>query len=319
MTQSVLSEFDNVTAAGILARTALSLEDSNNPDAATRVPNERIIRAKLVDEIKRRLGIEHPIESKSDVELIVDALDCESDRLFAPINETAVFADLSAKGELPADLYEVAIDQGIDEFFGKKADQEKKLIESAVKHRDEEQHFTQKHSDRGETPLISLYSKRFESRYPARTFTLLVTGIRNGTLMSVSNAWRLYDDVFIANRGTRTLLDSLENFANEYGMTISTGGQTGKLILQCRMQGRIEETVSVDLEKPSGKLRQFNFVISHFISQAKDGPKWGSLVYAIDLNKYKRTLVGHGWEAERLEDFQTPIEPRAKCRHENVR
>jgi len=312
MSQSILSEYDNVTAAGILARAALSLEDSNNPDAATRLPNERMIRAQLLEEIRRNLGIRHTIESRSDVEMIVDALDSESEKLFAPINQAAVLDNLSKKGELPADLYEVSVDEGIDDFFGKKAENEKKLIASTVKHGDEQQHFTQKHSEHGEIPLISLYCKHFENKYPARNFTLLVTGLRNGTLMSVSNAWRLYDDVFAKTKAAPTLLDLLETFANEYGMNVSTGGETDKLILQCQIRGKIEDNVNVELENPSGRSKEFKFVISHFISQAKNGQKWGSLVYAIDLNKYKRALLSHGWEGEQLVDFTTAIETRPK-------
>jgi hypothetical protein len=240
--------------------------------------------------------------------MIANVLDSESEKLLDPVDETRVLESLSKKGELPADLYDVSIDEGLLEFFGKKADSERKLIERTIKYRDNEQHFTQKHDGFGEFPLISLFSKRVECKFAARSFTMLVAGLRNGTYMHVSQAWRLYDDSLMKFAATDTLLEMLEKFADVFGITFTTGGQSGRFFVQSKVESKsIEDSIEFELQNDSGKSRKFSFVVSQFDSGAKDGTRLGSLIYAIDLIKYRHVLTAHGWEMERFDEFHTPM------------
>jgi len=240
--------------------------------------------------------------------MIVDALDNESDRLLEPVNESKVLDSLSAKGELPADLYEVSIDAGMLEVYEKKAEDERKLIERTVRFRDAEQHFTQKHDGELELPLISLFSKHIEHKFAARSFTLLVAGIRNGTHMHVSQAWRIYDGSPAAVAASQAPLDTLRNFADEFGFPFSCGQQSGKFILQSKIAGKsLQDDVEIVFKNPTNRPKKIKCVVSHFDSRSNDGTLVGSLVYVVDLIKYKRSLALHAWESERFEDLSSPM------------
>jgi len=308
MTISVLDGFDKVTAAGILARAALALEDSSNPAAEVRLPEESSIRNRLFDQVRHSLGIKSSAYTPTDVEKIVDALDNESERLLDPIDQPKVLDSLSAKGQLPADLYDVVIDEGLLEYFGKKSKSESLLIERAIKFRDAEQHFTQTYGELGEFPLISLFSKRVENRFPAKSFTLLVAGLRNGTLLHVSQAWRIYDDSAVNLGSAETLLDLLKRFAEVYGVVFTLSGRSGKFFLQSSVDGRsIEDSIDIELKEEPGREKRFKIVVSDYKSRTQDGKNLGSLVYAIDLIKYGSALKAHGWDNEKFEDLHTPM------------
>lgn len=308
MTISVLDGFDKVTAAGILARAALALEDSNNPAAEVRLPGENSLRNRIFDQVRLSLGIKSSAYSPKDVEKIVDALDNESEKLLDPVDQPKVLDSLSAKGQLPADLYDIVIDDGLLEYFGKKSKTESMLIERAVKFRDAEHHFSQNYGELGEFPLISLFSKHVESRYSARSFTLLVAGLRNGTLLHVSQAWRIYDDSAINLSPNETLLDLLKKFAEVYGVVFTLSGRSGKFFLQSSVDGRsIEDSIDIELKQETGKQKRFKIVVSDYKSRTAEGKNLGSLVYAIDLIKYGTSLSSHGWETEKFEDLHAPM------------
>lgn len=305
--QNTLSNFDNITAAGILARTAMSLNHSDNPSAAFQLPDEKEVRARLLNEIKRSLGIGTSVLSETDIQRIENQLDEESDRLLEPVNEKAVLENLSAKGELPTDLYDVKVSEGAVRLFGKQSSEEERLVRLAVQTADRVQHLTLDDGDPENSPLISLFAKYFENKFRNRSFTMLVTGFRNGLFVHVQQAWRIYSD--LALKPSRTLVDLLRRFAEEFGIELDLNGVKKKFFFGPDFSAA-EAKRQLILEAKGG----FNLA-QYTKTKKSSGELLSSLVYAIDTDKYMRRLIAHGLREEKPTDWITSSEQSPQLRH----
>lgn len=293
---SSLSRFDNITAAGILARAAIYLEDKDNPAAANKFPHESSIRESILNDIRKTLGISPDDMSNEALDKVGDALDNECDVLLGEANDHETLLRLSNKGELPSDLYEINIALNINDFFGKKYDVEKKLIEKTIRLPDNEQHYGPPENP-GDPFLISLFAKHFPNKYPNNSFTMLVAGERNGTLLTIHQAWRIYKDS-ICLEGNTDLVDMLRRFAEKFGSEIIFNGKKGHFFLTGDVPNNSPlkyEIVLIDSEhKP--KKKRAEVVSTHFIQNRPSGSsQQAALIIAIDLIKYKRLLKSHGW------------------------
>jgi hypothetical protein len=290
---TAIGKFDRVTAAGILARAALAVENKDNPAAQPTVPNEAVIRSKVIEDISRRYGIS-PSDTKESREQLCDALDKESDELLDPINAEAALERLAESGDLPSDLYKVAIVPNVEQIYGSKFPKEKQLIEETVHAPDLEQHYGPPKTP--EDPhLISLFTKTFHDKYPLRSFIMLVAGERKELTLTVYQAWRLYpSDINLTD--VSSPLEMLKRFAGVFGTDVSTGNQHGSVILigdvpdggQLVFQGKVPE--------PMKGRSSRTFTFSYFVQQrAGIGGRRAALLVAIDLDKYRDALADHGW------------------------
>lgn len=288
---SSLTEFDNVTALGILARTALFLEDKYNPAAFNKLPNESRLREDIIKDIREKLGISPDDSSITALDRLGDALDFECNSLIGEVDNSATLQRLADKGELPSDLYEINIGSNIKNFFGRKYDAEKKLIENTIRLPDSEQHYGQQ-SDTNDPFLISLFARYFPNKYPNNSFTLLVAGQRNGVALTVNQAWRIYKDS-ISLEGVTDLVDMLRRFADKFGAEIEFNGKKGNFFLT--VDSPINSTLNFKVENSNPKLKK-HIVINYYIKKnIEASSNQASLVLAINLNEYRKLLKLHGW------------------------
>jgi hypothetical protein len=300
--QKTLSQFDNITAAGILARTAISLSSSDNPSAAFELPDEKEVRDHLLNEIKKNLGINTFALSDSDIQRIENKLDEESDRLLDPVNEKAVLEDLSVKGELPTDLYDVKLSRETTELFGKQALDEEYLVRLTVQAADRVQHLNLDDQDFGNSPLISIFAKYFKNKYRNRSFTMLVTGIRQGLFIHVQSAWRIYSD--LGPKLSRTLVDLLRSFADEFGIEFEIDGVKSKFF-----RGPLSS-----IHEAARQLRMTYrgpYVLAEYYkNKFSSGEVVDSMVYAVEIDRYLKKLIAYGWKEEKLTDWlEIPTSP----------
>ena len=292
---SSLREYDSITALGILARAALSLEDKYNPAAADKLSDELQIRESLIKEIRKKLGINPYDSSSAALDRLADALDSESNSLIEETNDSATIKRLADKGELPSDIFEINIIDTIKNYFGRKYDVERKLIEDTIRLPDSEQHYGPP-LESNDPFLISLFSKHFPSRNPKNSFTMLVAGERsNGVKLSIHQAWRIYKDKSYFE-GVTDLVDMLRRFADEFGAEIEVGEKKGHFFLTADIPGSnpIQYNIHID-NKKSVSTKPHEIIVTHFVQTDQYGKKRAALIVAIDLIKYRKTLKLHGW------------------------
>jgi hypothetical protein len=288
-----IESLDRVTAAGILARAALALENRANPAAAPLLPNEHQIREDVIRAARKRAGIEPADNTHAARERLCDELDEEREALLSPHPDNArVLRELAVKGELPSDLYNIDVISNIRQFHGRKFETENRYIEDTVRAPDFEQHYGPTRLP-NQPHLISLFAKTFPDKYPARTFIMLVAGGRDGLNLTVHQAWRIYpEEVDLV--GSADPLEMLKRFANVYGADVTFGNERGRFILLAEVARGQRTPVTYNQQSPGEKPRLIT--ISHFQQeQLSDGGKRSALVVAIDLDKYRATLTKHGW------------------------
>lgn len=289
---SCLRDFDNITAAGILARAALSLCDQWNPAAtASKLTNEIEIRNKVISNIRGTLGIKQSDTSPMALERIADALDIESDALIGEPNINDALERLSNKGELPSDLFEVDIIPNIKDVYEKRFDAEREIIEKTIKLPDNEQHYGPPSNSEGPY-LISLFSKFFPNKYPRNSYTMLVAGERSGLKLTVHQAWRIYPDLVCLNE-EGDLVDMLHRFADKFGAEIDFNGKKGHFFLNFDIPEN-ERWQKITLPAAAGN-KQKNIMFSYFMQKNLSGSsKKAALLVAIDLVKYRKILKSRG-------------------------
>ena len=285
-----LTDFDPLTAAGILARAALSVADRSNPDAASVVPDEHRIRERILLETRQQYGIADD-DSEDSRERLCDALDAESDALLGSADEFQVLERLALKGDLPSDLYQIIVVKNIKDCYGKKYLEEEQNIKETVRSPDIEKHYGSP-GDPEDHRLISLFARTFRDKYPARSFVMLVAGERKGLILTIFQAWRVYpEDVNLI--GADSPLEMLRRFALVFGTDVTVGKETGRFMLQSGIRDGVPIPVHGFIAPIAGKSRrQVN--VTHFSWKTADGSK-DILTVGIDLDKYRDALKKRGW------------------------
>jgi len=297
-----LSGYDNVTAAGLLARMALALDDAGNPAANDRLPEEKWLRNKVRTELYATLGLKLDDESLEAIEKFADALDTASDSLLGPLDMQEALASLSKKGELPSDLYHIRIMEQVEDLYGDKYPAEHELIEATVRGPDQEQHFGDPDPGDEGRHLISMFAKHFPDPFPYRSFTLLVLAQRQGTLLTVVHSWRLYADR-VNFAGVSDLVDVARRFVDVYGKDILVNGEKGRFFLTATLtkNGSTETTIEVPSKyvlDSKGRRKEVTSAVTDIYCFQQSKPAGGivaSLLMAIDRLKYLASLSAHGW------------------------
>ena len=288
---AALRQFDDITAAGILARAALALDHNPASDYHS-VPNEVALREIVIAEAARAHGVAFDFSSPESLEKITDALDEERDALLAPRDPLSALERLSERGTLPSDLFEIDIIRNISEFHREKFPREERLIRETVRSPDKEQHFGPP-SEPGQPFLISLFGKYFPHQYPLKGFMLLVAGQRKGLRLEVHQAWRLYPD-FVSG-DSKSLVDLLQRFSDVFRVEIELEGKRGHFILTADLPNkpgvtaRWSAVAGEAIRKRNLERREITltcFTQPHPVTQVPQA----ALAVAIDLNKYRRFL-----------------------------
>jgi hypothetical protein len=297
-----LEQLDKTSAAGLLARAALSLGYSDNPTAPF-IEGEADIRSSVINEARARLGLDRDDYRPETIEKIADYLDDESDKLLRPPDTKAALARLAERGDLPSDLYEINIVPTVVEVHGKDFPLEKEIIETAIRAPTLEQHFGPARK-LPEPAMISLFARAFRTRWPLKDFVMLVAGQRDGFRLDVHQAWRIYSSR-VDVKGAKTLVDWLSRFADVYGAEIEVEGKKGHFFRFAT--GHIPNSFNIAL--PAGKSR--NITISRFTQKdSVTGIEQSALVVAIDLERYRKMLDAlHVKRTDMLDEFVGP--PRA--------
>lgn len=291
---TAIADLEREQAAGVLARAALSLEYAED---LTELPAEVELRQAVIAEARRQLGLSSDDNSEEAIEKIGDFLDDEADRLSEEVDTDAALRRLAESGELPSDLYEIEIIPNIKEVYGKNFEFETKIIETTIRAPTIEQHYG---ADRRahEPALISLFVKHFRTRYYLKDFYMLVAGGRNGFVMNVHQAWRLYPSRMTL-AGPRSPVEWLRKFADQYGLDVDVNGKKGNFFLY-------EENVTQhNIHLPVGR----HVYLSRFGQKNPDtGLEQAALIVSIDLKKYQRTLD------EMMVDKKDILEPFVEAR-----
>lgn len=278
-----LEKFDEKTALGILARTALALEGEGNPDAKAILDGEEAIRSTVLREARKHLNIQQDDERPETIEKLSDFLGDESDRLAGATDTTSALSRLAERGDLPSDLYQVEINQSIANFHGANFGLEKKLIEATIRSPNQEQHFGPEGNSQ-EPAFISLFARQFKTRFPFKDFTMLVAAHRAGIILKVHQAWRIYPQL-VKTENVKNLVDLLHRFADAYGSDVEIGEKRGHFFL---LLDRLAPP-QIIIQNPGGKpktIRVYQFMQEDYST----GRQFSSLVMALDLEQYQMTL-----------------------------
>lgn len=281
-----LENLDEKTALGVLARTALALDGAGNPDAKALLDGEETIRSIILTEARQHLGLQQDDFSPETIEKLSDYLDQESDRLAGVTDTNAALKRLAERGDLPSDLYKINIVEVIVEFHGTKFALEKQLIESTIRSPTKEQHFGVE-GNVNEPALISLFARQFKTSFPYKDFTMLVAAERDGLVLNVHQAWRIYPAILdgLDIGRVENLVDLLRSFADSYGYDVQIDGKRSHFFLRLDKLAPIQ--VRVDM--PHGKSKYIT--VSQFIRKnSRTGQQFSALVVAIDFQEYRKVL-----------------------------
>lgn len=299
-----LYHLDSRTAVGVLARAALSLDGDGNPAAKMIIENENIVREKVIVAARTQLGISSHDDSEEARERIGDFLDQQSDNLIGPSDTDAALRRLAESGALPSDMYEIQFAPNLTDFCAAKTyDLEKELIEATVRQPDQEQHFAQSPKV-SEPSLVSLFYRHFRTKYQFKDFNVLVAASRNGLVLNVAQAWRIYPALLDTGKAS-SLVDVLRMFANEYGANMQWQGKTGSFFLTVEQE--ITKSFVVQF-KASGKDQKVGFAQ---VVQHQNGNRTAALVVFIDLLRYHAML-------DRMEVGRSQIAFKAKVAEDRV-
>ncbi len=274
---------NNVTAAGLLARAALSLanDDLGIAENATR---EDSLVTEVLSEARDRIGLTQDDYSPDAIERLGDFLDAESDKILGPVDTDAALKRLAEKGELPHDLYEIRMLDIVFEGRERYRELEEKLIETTIRYPQSEQHYGRQRSNR-EPVLVSIFVRTFRTKYPFKDFIMMVAAARDNLLLDVHQAWRIYPSL-VDTRGASDPVALLNLFADTYGFEVRAGDQKGHFFLT--LEDQAPATVQVEFTHgESGSV---------IVSQFRQAPQPGrsvtsALVVAIDRLRYDNVIA----------------------------
>lgn len=297
---SAIANLERNAALGVLARAALASEDDRNPEASYRFPNEKAIRTAIFDEIRLSIGIpSDDISSAAEIR-VGEAIDLELFSLVGKTDAETVLRELALYGNLPSDLYAIEIIPNIKDFYHRNWLKEEDLILQTIRKADQEQHFGPS-EDTDQPALVSLFSKFFLDKYPAKSFTMLVAGQRNGLGLVVHQAWRLYANS-VSLGGATDLVDMLRRFCDKFGREFEINGIRSKFMLDVKLsdnKGMLRKIIISPLYGKDSKGRKIeksmDFMMSDFNVSRNDGTTHSSLTVVINLESYLADLEAHDW------------------------
>jgi hypothetical protein len=294
-----LESLDRKTAAGLLARAALSVA------YASTSPDDKLVR-KIIEAARNRLGLSKEASDPESLERIAGLLDEESDKLLPEPNTTSALFRLAERGDLPSDLYEINIIHTVADVYRKHFPLEEDIIKTTIRAPTLEQHYGPARKPH-EPVMVSLFLRSFRTRWPLKDFSVIVVAQRNGFKLDVHQAWRIYPSK-VKLDGVRMPVDWLRRFANSYGYEIELGGKTGHLFLLT--DAPIPNNVVL---RQKAEPRRVEVTTITYLTQADPNTKQpeAAFVIAIDILKYQQTLDQFAVKRDDiLERFVPPPQPK---------
>jgi hypothetical protein len=212
---------------------------------------------------------------------------------------------LADGGNLPPDLYEISVDPAIGERLGERRyPLELSLIKAAIRHPDRQQHFARSQNPR-EPSLVSLFFRSFKTKWQFKDFGMLAVASRDGLLLSVGQAWRIYPPLLDVS-AAKNLVDMLRIFTMRYGAKVTRDGRVGSFFLTVDGPVPAETRYTIDGRRPGEKRTTISSIVQH-----QEGRATAALVTAVDLNKYDDDLVKMAVTADQIADNLVDPPPRA--------
>jgi hypothetical protein len=292
---SDLETLEPKAAAGLLARTALSLFYKRRADDEYLIADEANIRERVIRHAREQLGIAEDNYEQEALEKIADHLDQQADRLLSEPDPMIALKRLAERGDLPSDLYEIEIIPNVRTMLGRRFDLEKQLIETTVRAPTQEQHYGPAREVH-EPAMISLFVRRFRTRWPLRDFIMLVAGERNGFKLGVHQAWRIYPAI-INVAAADSPVELLKKFADKYGAEIELDGKRGHFFFLADSVPAVSYFQIVPTKKPQIALISFFRQIDRSAKVTRS-----SLVVSINQDRYLDTLEELGVKRDDILD-----------------
>jgi hypothetical protein len=283
-----VSSLDAKSAAGVLARAALSVAYVDDPLGASVLPGDLIPR--VIEEARHHLGLSSEENNEEAFEKIADFLDQEADKLLAPPNTESALFRLAERGDLPSDLYEINIIPNVIDVYRGRFPLEKQIIETTIRAPTLQQHYGPVRKPH-EPTMISLFLRSFRTRWPLKDFSVIVAAQRNGFNLDVHQAWRIYPQI-VSLRGVETPIDWLHKFADHYGYEIEVGGRKGHFFLMA--EGPIPNQMWIPQKVSKRNRLEPQSTVSRFAQHNPTGAQISALIVAIDIQKYWVTLEQMG-------------------------
>lgn len=290
MTQT-LKQFTADERALLLARIARRYLPNPGIDPPLDItPEDEAIQARILEEIKAHLRITSEAEPEAKKALIDYLSEGMSRAVLENADLKAIEHRLGQRGELPISSYKVKFGD-----MGKDSSSESGLTTNSVRvaiyHADEIQHLHYSEPERPGKDL-SLFLKHHLS--PDRdSYTLLVIGRREGNVIHVENAWRVYH-LEVELSSAHTPLDFLRAFIDVYGLEIQVGDRSGKFITEVFVPQHLLSTRTNFIQ---GMEKSKDFSAFAFMKPVQGLIRKGAevgMAFAIDMSKYKTDLRRHG-------------------------
>ena len=285
-----LSNYDEKTIAGILARTALSLTNINENVDNLYIENEKEIRNSLINEICTKYNITE--EDNNIKEELLNYIDLELSMISKNKQINEVVDGLSKNAGLPSDLYEIVVVENIKDFYKEYFSIEYKNISLTIRDPDSEYHFGEEESN--STPTnISFFMKKFHEEYHFNDYNLLVIGYRDGIKFFVHEVLRIYYDLDILE-DYQSLVKYVHSFAQRFGAVMELRGEYNKFFFSKIVES--EREIKIDMKQKNlvrNKNKETEVMINDIFHITKKDRKQLSMIFAIDLVKYENYLAEH--------------------------
>jgi len=281
-----LKTYNKSFAEGILARTSFFLDDDPMLWSLKPIENEEIIRNNVINEICKNLNISSASHNK---QAVLDYLDDELEKStkLEEKTEKEILKRLSARGELPTDLYTVNIQNTIAiKEFQNIYKKNEALITETIKKPDMAYNF-------GANYCASIFAKFYKEKYEYNSFFLLVVGKREGLTFIVDQVWWLYNDMISGSSFTNAL-ELFKYFVENFGVEVDFHGRTSKFFIDAIAKDEKEFDIKMYQNKlKKSERKSSGFIACHFIGHIPDSTDNFIIFFAIDIEKYKDYITRH--------------------------
>jgi hypothetical protein len=291
MSIDLLANYDSKTANNILAAAALST--APNPgigradDFINRYRNET---SKLMADVRAKLGISaDDISPKAMTSIERYLSKALNESVLSEADTPTLLAKAGQAGILSPTLYEVEQPKTFTDVFYKLG-ATKKLVRVTVNEPNDYQHLLtdQALETDPDRDSLSLFLKLVPARRKAETHWSMVQSVRQGLKQVAQSAWRIFPtDVNLETAAAP--LEVLEAFADEYGLPIKVGDQTGKFIeATSHPQGQILPVTPTSGKEVFWSFSQRFQTLNPLFSEV-------GIAYCIDIAKYRGALRKRGF------------------------
>jgi hypothetical protein len=288
MTLDMLRDYEPLVANEILANVAAS--EGGDLNLGFRFDGNREAQvAAARTEIRAKLNLAPDDVSAPALTKVSNAIFEEiKSRVLGPQGADEAMDRLGQSGEVPPHFYEpVLTDEFLKRFSG--IGVSSAAVKRTICEPDRFEHIW---TDVVPTPgdaVISLFLKRQPGRGATKGIWLLVQALRQGIRQVAQAAWFLFDDEFDVTKYS-SLIDLLEGFALEYGMSVSLGAANGKFVREVDLPVDSNSNLTVKFQVGSDASKEF---FHTFSVQMLQGKARAGVAYRVDFSRYKESLKRH--------------------------